>query len=64
MKMEMKRLSAFVQEALEQNRNKPDPHHATCCDTANEFDLWEDDRFPLWLSFVVQGFGRELGILI
>lgn len=41
-----------------------DLHHQTCCDIASKYALWDnEDRFPLWLSILVQSTGRELGLL-
>lgn len=30
-----------------------DIHWETCNALADQYELWEDDRFPLWLSAVV-----------
>ncbi len=46
-----------------------DLHRKTCCELADEFDLWAssgtDQRFPIWLARVVEGelrdFDREQG---
>jgi hypothetical protein len=59
---QMEELAAFIQAALERNRAAADPHWQTCSDTADAFDLWQDERFPIWLSFIVAGQMRELGI--
>jgi hypothetical protein len=57
---QMQELLAFVGKALTDQVN---PDHCSVCNmTAEKYDLWEDDHFPLWLSFVVQGVMRELGI--
>lgn len=37
-------------------------HSEVCRMTADQFALWEDDHFPLWLSFIVAGQMREMGI--
>jgi len=71
MKREMQQLVKEVATVLELNRNEPDPHWTTCRDIADAFDLWEEDveglegtqRFPLWLTFIVAGVARDMGLL-
>ena len=60
---QMDQLMSNIQDALERNRNQADPHWLVCAETAHAFDLWDDDdQFPLWLSFIVAGQMREMGI--
>jgi hypothetical protein len=59
---QMTQLTAYIQNALDRNRANADPHWLVCRETADAFDLWENDHFPLWLSFVVAGQMREMGI--
>ena len=54
----MNQLMAFVEENLKAGVT----HWDVCRQTADRFDLWDDDHFPLWLSFVVAGQMREMGI--
>lgn len=59
---QMDQLVAYVGTALERNRANADPHWQTCSDTADAFELWQDQQLPLWLSFVVAGQMREMGL--
>lgn len=34
---------------------QPTDHHELCTTTAEHFHLWIDDRFPIWLSRIVEG---------
>ncbi len=54
----MRQLTAFVEVSLIAGAT----HWDVCRQTADKFDLWEDDHFPLWLSFIVAGQMREMGI--
>lgn len=36
-------------------------HWRICCIISDEFDLWYDNSFPLWLSYVVSGRMRDSG---
>lgn len=40
-----------------------DIHHDTCSTLCDEFDLWEDDMFPMWVMYIVSGEMRDQGIL-
>lgn len=55
---QMQDLIQYVNDALAAH---PD-HHTVCELTANRFDLWEQDRFPIWLSRIVEGQMRDLNI--
>lgn len=57
---QMKDVAKFIEGALTDGTERN--HWEVCQLTANQFDLWEDDKFPLWLSFIVAGQMRELGI--
>jgi len=59
---QMAALTTFIQTALEHNRDTGDPHWTVCRETADAFDLWDNDHFPLWLSFIVAGQMREMGM--
>jgi hypothetical protein len=59
---QMAALTTYIQAALDRNRADRDPHWLVCKETADAFDLWEKDHFPLWLSFVVAGEMREMGL--
>jgi hypothetical protein len=60
---QMKKLVTYATASIKANRDHDDPHLRTCRECADLFHLWEDDGFPLWLSYVVAGIGRDEGIL-
>ena len=59
----------FIETAFDRQTDPDDAHWEVCKQTADQFDLWEETEaegvqgFPLWLSFVVQGIGRDKGVL-
>jgi hypothetical protein len=60
----MNKLVTYATASLKANRDTDDAHLRTCRECADLFHLWDsEDRFPTWLSYVVQGIGRDLGVL-
>jgi hypothetical protein len=55
---QMNGLMAFVETCLTAGTG----HWDVCRMTADRFSLWQSDHFPLWLSFVVAGQMREMGM--
>lgn len=56
MTMLMTRLAEILTTA---DDGRSDLHRETCIRLADEFELWENDSFPLWLCHVVGGEMRE-----
>lgn len=53
-----------VKHEFKDHTDPDSAHHEVCEVVAERFELFDDEkRFPLWLSFVVQGIGREIGVL-
>jgi hypothetical protein len=61
MEIEMRQLCEWLEKrCMTAGR---DDHWTICQEAANKWALWDgDDKFPLWLSFVVQGYMREVGV--
>lgn len=51
--VQMEEISEFIHAAIVDEANHD--HWQICKLTADKFNLWEDDKFPLWISYVVQG---------
>jgi hypothetical protein len=53
----MDKILDFIGDYLRENRRSKDDVHVSCChETANKFDLWdEQNAFPIWLSRIVAG---------
>lgn len=56
LRRQMQELVGFVQAQA----RRVTEHHELCCLTAMKFNLFENDRFPIWLSRVVEGVQRDV----
>lgn len=62
---DMAKLVERAHDMAKDFRNDPDPHLQLCHGLSDEFNLWtetedgEGERFPIWLSRVVEGVLRD-----
>jgi hypothetical protein len=63
MSLLMKRLESRSRELVKEFAGqKVDIHHKVCDMIADEFSVWDGNRLPSWLMYIVAGIMRDEGM--
>ena len=56
---EMKDMIKSIQDLIAESGETD--HQFMCSCIADDYELWKDNKFPIWLSRVVEGVIRDMG---